>query len=113
MGEGMLYLQIWQYSLFFGAALTYILNDGYVSVHLTYLLFLFFMHIRNSVLFSSYSYTILSISCCVYVFALLRPSFNAELSSVSESSSVEKANQFCEFLRTVLDKHAPFLCGKS
>ena len=36
-----------------------------------------------------------------------RPSFNAELSSVSEYSSVEKANQFCDFLRTVLDKHAP------
>ena len=34
------------------------------------------------------------------------PSFIAELSSVSEFSSVEKANQFCEFLRTVLDKHA-------
>ena len=36
-----------------------------------------------------------------------RPSFIAELSSVSEFSSVEKANQFCDFLRTVLDKHAP------
>ena len=36
-----------------------------------------------------------------------RPSFNAELSSVSEFSSVYKANQFCDFLRTVLDKHAP------
>ena len=36
-----------------------------------------------------------------------RPSFIAEISSVSEFSSVEKANQFCEFLRTVLDKHAP------
>ena len=35
-----------------------------------------------------------------------RPSFIAELSSVSEFSSVEKANQFCEFLCTVLDKHA-------
>ena len=34
-------------------------------------------------------------------------SFIAELSSVSEFSSVEKANQFCDFLRTVLDKHAP------
>ena len=33
-----------------------------------------------------------------------RPSFIAELSSVS---SVENANQFCDFLRTVLDKHAP------
>ena len=32
-----------------------------------------------------------------------RPSFIAELSSVSEFSS----NQFCDFLRTVLDKHAP------
>ena len=37
-----------------------------------------------------------------------RPSFIAELSSVSEFSSVENANQFCDFLRTVLDKHAPF-----
>ena len=36
-----------------------------------------------------------------------RPSFIAELSGVSEFSSVEKANQFCDFLRTVLDKHAP------
>ena len=36
-----------------------------------------------------------------------RPSFNAEHSSISEFSSVEKANQFCEFLLTVLDKHAP------
>ena len=36
-----------------------------------------------------------------------RPSFIAELSSVSEFSSAEKANQFCDFLRTVLDKHAP------
>ena len=36
-----------------------------------------------------------------------RPSFIAELSSVSELSSVENANQFCDFLCTVLDKHAP------
>ena len=36
-----------------------------------------------------------------------RPSFNAELSSVSEFSSAKKANQFCDYLRTVLDKHAP------
>ena len=36
-----------------------------------------------------------------------RPSFNAELSSDSEFSSVEKANKFCDFLHTVLDKHAP------
>ena len=36
-----------------------------------------------------------------------RPSFIAELSSVSEFSSVEKANQFCDSLRTVLYKHAP------
>ena len=35
------------------------------------------------------------------------PSFIAEVSSVSAFSSVEKANQFCEFLRTVLDRHAP------
>ena len=37
----------------------------------------------------------------------LLTSFIAELSSVSEFSSVENANQFCDFLRTVLDKHAP------
>ena len=36
-----------------------------------------------------------------------RPSFITELSSVSELSSVENANQFCDFLRTVLDKHLP------
>ena len=36
-----------------------------------------------------------------------RPSFIAELSSVSEFSSVENANKFCDFLRTLLDKHAP------
>ena len=36
-----------------------------------------------------------------------RLSFIAELSSVSEFSSVEKANQFCDSLRTVLDKDAP------
>ena len=35
------------------------------------------------------------------------PSFIAELSSVSAFSSVDKANQFCDSLRTVLDKHAP------
>ena len=40
------------------------------------------------------------------------PPFIAELSSVSEFSSVEEANQYCDFLRTVLDKHAPLLCGK-
>ena len=36
-----------------------------------------------------------------------RPSFIAELSSVSEFSSVKKVNQYCDTLRTVLDKHAP------
>ena len=35
-----------------------------------------------------------------------RPSFIAELYSVSKFSSVEKANQFCDSLRTVLDDHA-------
>ena len=35
------------------------------------------------------------------------PSFIAEVSSVSAFSSVERANQFCDFLHTVLDKHAP------
>ena len=35
-----------------------------------------------------------------------RPSFIAELSGVSEFSFVENANQFCDFLRTVIDKHA-------
>ena len=36
-----------------------------------------------------------------------RASFIAELSSVSELSSVEKANYYCDFMRTALDKHAP------
>ena len=36
-----------------------------------------------------------------------RPSFIAELPSVSEFSSVENANQFCDFLLTVIDRHAP------
>ena len=36
-----------------------------------------------------------------------RPSFIAELSSVSEFSSVDKANKLCDYLHTVLDKHAP------
>ena len=35
-----------------------------------------------------------------------RPSFIAELSSVSEFSSVEKANKLYDVLRNVLDKHA-------
>ena len=35
------------------------------------------------------------------------PSFIAELSSVSEFLSLENANQFCEFLCTVIDKNAP------
>ena len=37
-----------------------------------------------------------------------RQSFIVELSSVSEFSSVEKAKHFFDYLRTVLDKHAPF-----
>ena len=36
-----------------------------------------------------------------------RPSFIDELSGVSEFSSVENANQFSDFLCTVIDKHAP------
>ena len=40
------------------------------------------------------------------------PSFNAELYSVSEFSSVEKANQFCDYLCTVLNKHAPLSLQK-
>ena len=36
-----------------------------------------------------------------------RPSLIAELSCASEILSVDKASQFCDFLRTVLDKHAP------
>ena len=36
-----------------------------------------------------------------------RPAFIVELSSISEFSPVEKANQCSDFLRTVLDKHAP------
>ena len=41
-----------------------------------------------------------------------RPSFIAEHSSVSEFSSVENANQFCDFLCTVLDKHVPISLQK-
>ena len=36
-----------------------------------------------------------------------RPLFIAEFSSDSEFSSVEQLNQYFDFLRTVLDKHAP------
>ena len=36
-----------------------------------------------------------------------RPSFIAELHSVSVFSSVEKASQYCYFLRTVLHMHSP------
>ena len=36
-----------------------------------------------------------------------RPSFIAEFFSASEFSSVENANQLCDFLRTAIDKHAP------
>ena len=36
-----------------------------------------------------------------------RPSLIAELSSATEFSAVENANQYCDYLRTVLDKHAP------
>ena len=42
-----------------------------------------------------------------------RLSFIAELSSDSEFSSVEKASQFCDFLRTELDKHAPLSLRKA
>ena len=49
----------------------------------------------------------LNISVSKPIANIDRPSFIAELSSVSEFSSVENANQFCDFLRTVLDKHAP------
>ena len=41
-----------------------------------------------------------------------RLSFIAEFSGVSEFSSVENANQFCDFLRTVVDKHAPLSLRK-
>ena len=36
-----------------------------------------------------------------------RPSFIVDLSCVSVFSSAENANLYCDFLRTVLDKHAP------
>ena len=36
-----------------------------------------------------------------------RPSYIAELSGVSQFSFVENANQFCDFLLTVINKHAP------
>ena len=41
-----------------------------------------------------------------------RPSFSDELSSVSEFSSVEKAYQYCDFMRIVLDNHAPHYLRK-
>ena len=41
-----------------------------------------------------------------------RPSFSVELSGVSEFSSIEKANQYCGILCTVLDKHAPLSLRK-
>ena len=41
-----------------------------------------------------------------------RPSFIAELSSVSEFSSFENANRFCDFLRTARDKHTPLSLRK-
>ena len=47
-----------------------------------------------------------------YIARIDRPSFIAVLSSVSEFSSVEKANLYCDFLRTVLDKHAPLSLRK-
>ena len=37
-----------------------------------------------------------------------RPSCIAELSSVTEFPSVEKANQYCDSLSTALDKKAPY-----
>ena len=37
---------------------------------------------------------------------IVRLSFIAELSIVSEFSSVEKTNQYCDILRTVLHRHA-------
>ena len=36
-----------------------------------------------------------------------RPSIIAELSNVAEFLSAEKTNKNCDYLRTVLDKHAP------
>ena len=36
-----------------------------------------------------------------------RPLFIAELFGASEFSSFDKANQYCDYLLTVLDKHAP------
>ena len=36
-----------------------------------------------------------------------RPSLDAELSSVTEFSFVEKTSHYCDILRTVLDKHSP------
>ena len=36
-----------------------------------------------------------------------RPSFIAELSSLSKFSSVDRTNQYCDILCTVLDNHAP------
>ena len=41
-----------------------------------------------------------------------RPPIIAELSSVSEFSSVEKVSQLCDSMRTVVDKHAPLSLRK-
>ena len=41
-----------------------------------------------------------------------RPSSNAEYSSDSEFSSVEKANQYCESLGKVIDKNAHLPCER-
>ena len=42
-----------------------------------------------------------------------RPSLIAELSSVSQFSSVENASQFCDSLRTAMDKYAPHSLRKA
>ena len=37
---------------------------------------------------------------------IYHPSFTTELSNASEFSSVEKVNQLCDILHTILDNHA-------
>ena len=72
------------------------------------------IHIKSTVTDSLKSYFNVSVSKPSNLYRTVRniakidrPSFIAELSGVSEFSSVENANQFCDFLRTVIDKHAP------
>ena len=58
-------------------------------------------------MFQSISLTFTSYWLVRNITNIDHPSFIAEPSSVSEFSSVENANQYCDFLCTAMDKHAP------